>query len=110
MLVPQALAVGEVVRRRQGPYAVVAKPREVVGVVVAVVSEGIKTADGHYVCEKSAGSETTDAFGHIQINTVEDLQFIGLTDIVTLDDVAHGNDRLTHLRHLHSHFELQVRR
>ena len=36
-------------------------------VVVAVVSEGIKTADGHYVCEKSAGSETTDAFGHIQM-------------------------------------------
>ena len=36
-------------------------------VIVAVVSEGIKTADGHYVCEKSAGSETTDAFGHIQM-------------------------------------------
>ena len=36
-------------------------------VVVAVVSEGIKTADGHYVCEKSSGSETTDAFGHIQM-------------------------------------------
>ena len=35
--------------------------------MVAVVSEGIKTADGHYVCEKSAGSETTDAFGHIQM-------------------------------------------
>ena len=36
-------------------------------VVVAIVSEGIRTADGHYVCEKSAGSETTDAFGHIQM-------------------------------------------
>ena len=36
-------------------------------VVVAVVSEGIKTKDGRYVCENSAGSETTDAFGHIQM-------------------------------------------
>ena len=36
-------------------------------VVVAVVSEGIKTADGHYVCENTAGSSTTDAFGHIQM-------------------------------------------
>ena len=36
-------------------------------VVVAVVSEGIRTADGRYVCENSAGSETTDAFGHIQM-------------------------------------------
>ena len=36
-------------------------------VVVAVVSEGIKTADGRYVCENSSGSETKDAFGHIQM-------------------------------------------
>jgi len=36
-------------------------------VVVAVVSEGIRTKDGRYVCENSAGSETTDAFGHIQM-------------------------------------------
>ncbi len=36
-------------------------------VVVAVVSEGIKSEDGHYVCENTAGSETTDAFGHIQM-------------------------------------------
>ncbi len=36
-------------------------------VVVAVVSEGIKTADGRYVCENTAGSNTTDAFGHIQM-------------------------------------------
>ena len=36
-------------------------------VVVAVVSEGIKTEDGRYVCENTAGSETTDAFGHIQM-------------------------------------------
>ena len=36
-------------------------------VVVAVVSEGIKTADGRYVCENTAGSNTKDAFGHIQM-------------------------------------------
>ena len=36
-------------------------------VVVAVVSEGIKTADGKYVCENTAGSNTKDAFGHIQM-------------------------------------------
>ena len=36
-------------------------------VVVAVVSEGIRTADGHYVCEHTAGSNTKDAFGHIQM-------------------------------------------
>ena len=36
-------------------------------VVVAVVSEGIKTADGKYVCEQTSGSETKDAFGHIQM-------------------------------------------
>ena len=36
-------------------------------VVVAIVSEGIKTADGRYVCENSSGSETKVAFGHIQM-------------------------------------------
>ncbi len=36
-------------------------------VVVAVVSEGIKTAEGKYVCEFTSGSETKDAFGHIQM-------------------------------------------
>ena len=36
-------------------------------VVVAVVSEGIRTAEGHYVCENTAGSTTKDAFGHIQM-------------------------------------------
>ena len=36
-------------------------------VVVAVVSEGIRTEDGRYVCENTAGSETIDAFGHIQM-------------------------------------------
>ena len=36
-------------------------------VVVAVVSEGIKTAEGKYVCELATDSTTTDAFGHIQM-------------------------------------------
>ncbi len=36
-------------------------------VVVAVVSEGIKTAEGKYVCELATDSATKDAFGHIQM-------------------------------------------
>ena len=36
-------------------------------VVVVAVSEGIRTAEGKYVCEFTAGSETKDAFGHIQM-------------------------------------------
>ena len=36
-------------------------------VVVVAVSEGIHTKDGKYICEFSAGSETKDAFGHIQM-------------------------------------------
>ena len=36
-------------------------------VVVAVVSEGIKTEEGKYVCEYATSSTTTDAFGHIQM-------------------------------------------
>ena len=36
-------------------------------VVVAVVSEGIKTAEGKYVCEYASENTTTDAFGHIQM-------------------------------------------
>ena len=36
-------------------------------VVVAVVSEGIKTEEGKYVCEYASSSTTTDAFGHIQM-------------------------------------------
>ncbi len=36
-------------------------------VVVAAVSEGIKTVEGKYVCEYTAGSETKDAFGHVQM-------------------------------------------
>ncbi len=36
-------------------------------VVVAVVSEGIRTKDGKYICELTAGSETKDAFGHIML-------------------------------------------
>ncbi|MBR3740258.1 MAG: 6-phosphofructokinase [Clostridia bacterium] len=37
-------------------------------VVVAVVSEGIKTAEGKYVCEYATDNATTDAFGHIQMS------------------------------------------
>ena len=36
-------------------------------VVVAVVSEGIKTKEGKYVCEY-AGADSLDAFGHIQMS------------------------------------------
>ena len=37
-------------------------------VVVAVVSEGIKTEDGKYVCEQAVTDATKDAFGHIQMS------------------------------------------
>ena len=37
-------------------------------VVVAVVSEGIKTAEGKYVCEYATENASTDAFGHIQMS------------------------------------------
>jgi len=36
-------------------------------VVVAAVSEGIKDANGTYICQLTAGSESVDAFGHIQM-------------------------------------------
>ncbi len=42
-------------------------PLEEKDVVVAVVSEGIRTKDGKYICELTAGSETKDAFGHIML-------------------------------------------
>ncbi|MBQ8094571.1 MAG: hypothetical protein IJ242_13510 [Clostridia bacterium] len=32
-----------------------------------MVSEGIRTAEGKYICEFTSGSETKDAFGHIQM-------------------------------------------
>lgn len=35
--------------------------------IVIAVSEGIKVADGRYVCELSGGSEYVDAFGHKQL-------------------------------------------
>ena len=35
--------------------------------VVVAVSEGVKTADGHYVCELTDGIEFVDAFGHKQL-------------------------------------------
>lgn len=36
-------------------------------VIVAAVSEGIRTADGAYVCELADGAHSEDAFGHIQM-------------------------------------------
>ena len=36
-------------------------------VVVAAISEGIKTPEGKYVCEFTVGSDHIDAFGHIQL-------------------------------------------
>ena len=36
-------------------------------VVVIAVSEGIKNAEGTYICQLSAGSDSVDAFGHIQM-------------------------------------------
>ncbi|MCR4750864.1 MAG: 6-phosphofructokinase [Eubacterium sp.] len=36
-------------------------------VVVVAVSEGIHNAEGKYICEFTSGSETKDAFGHIQM-------------------------------------------
>ena len=36
--------------------------------VVAVVSEGIKTADGRFVCELGGSSDFVDAFGHKQLS------------------------------------------
>ena len=35
--------------------------------LVIAVSEGIKLADGRYVCELSGGAEYVDAFGHKQL-------------------------------------------
>ncbi len=36
-------------------------------VVVVTLSEGIHNDEGTYICEYTSGSETTDAFGHIQM-------------------------------------------
>lgn len=36
--------------------------------IVIAVSEGIKTADGRYVCELPAPSDKTDSFGHVQLS------------------------------------------
>ena len=36
-------------------------------VVVACVSEGIRTKEGKYICEFTSGSDSKDAFGHIQM-------------------------------------------
>ena len=52
------------------PETFLDKLRDILSVkdtVVAVVSEGIRTAEGKYICEFTSGSETKDAFGHIQM-------------------------------------------
>ncbi len=36
-------------------------------VIIIAVSEGIRTADGTYISELSSGSDSKDAFGHIQL-------------------------------------------
>ncbi len=46
----------------------VKKLLETKDVVTAMVSEGIKTAEGKYVCEYASSSKTTDAFGHLQMS------------------------------------------
>ena len=51
-------------------YTFVAKVKDLLDkkdVVVVAVSEGIHNADGKYICEFTSGSETKDAFGHIQM-------------------------------------------
>ncbi len=45
----------------------VRKALEKKDVVLAMVSEGIRTAEGKYVCEYAQENATTDAFGHIQM-------------------------------------------
>ncbi len=45
----------------------VTKLLETKDVVVAAISEGIKTPEGKYICEFTVGSDHIDAFGHIQL-------------------------------------------
>jgi 6-phosphofructokinase 1 len=47
--------------------------------IVIALSEGIKTADGKYVCEHSESPEGTDAFGHKQLSGCG----LVLSDVIT---------------------------
>ena len=64
---PDMLYLPEVPFNIDGFVEKVAKLLEKKDVVVAVVSEGIRTEEGKYVCEYTSGSNTKDAFGHIQM-------------------------------------------
>ena len=64
---PDLIYLPEVPFNIQGFVGKVKELLEKKDVVVAVVSEGIKTEEGKYVCEYTAGSNTRDAFGHIQM-------------------------------------------
>ena len=64
---PDLIYLPEVDFDIEGFVDTVKKLLEKKDVVVAVVSEGIKTSEGKYVCEYTPGSSTTDAFGHIQM-------------------------------------------
>ncbi len=65
---PDLIYLPEVPFNIQGFVAEVKKLLEKKDVVVAVVSEGIKTEEGKYVCEYASSSTTKDAFGHIQMS------------------------------------------
>ena len=64
---PDLIYLPEVAFDIEGFVAKVREMLEKKDVVVAVVSEGIKTAEGKYVCEYASSNTTTDAFGHIQM-------------------------------------------
>ncbi len=63
---PDLIYLPELTFSIEGFVSEIKKLLEKKDVVVAVVSEGIKTEEGKYVCEY-AGSNSTDAFGHIQM-------------------------------------------
>lgn len=46
----------------------VKKVAETKNTIVIALSEGIKIADGRFVCELGGGAETTDVFGHKQLS------------------------------------------
>ncbi len=64
---PDLIYLPEVPFHIDGFVEEVRKLLEKKDVVVAVVSEGIKTEEGKYVCEYATDATTTDAFGHIQM-------------------------------------------
>ena len=64
---PDLIYLPEVPFDIQGFVTKVKELLETKDVVVAAVSEGIKTKEGKYVCEYATDSTTKDAFGHIQM-------------------------------------------